>query len=141
MPINATSVLAELLSHNLGPDPLDPENRCPPNYGVGASLDKNILSVVLTFRRGATYCCMEWGCHMPLLNGKRWDRLREELAGHGVPLPPQLQLRLSCVVEEGAIFFDEERPDPIRRDWYAFKPVAAKHYQVSTKEAQRAPDA
>jgi hypothetical protein len=66
--------------------------------------------MVLTFRRGAAYCCMEWGCHLPLFNGKRWDRLRGALAAYAVPAPTQLKLRLTCVIEERAIFFDPFRP-------------------------------
>src|SRR5207249_3237120 len=74
--IDVTTILAGLLARNRGPDPLHPDRRQPPNYGVAASLEGNVLSMVLTFRKGSAYCCMEWGCHLPLTNGKRWDGLR-----------------------------------------------------------------
>ncbi len=138
MAVDVTPVLAELLARNRGPDPLNPESRRPPDYGVAASLEGNVLAVVLTFRRGAAYCCMECRCHLPLFNGKRWDDLRRTLAAHGVAVPPRLELRLSCVVEEGAIFFDPFKPDPTRRRWYAFMPAMAHDYQVSATEADSA---
>jgi hypothetical protein len=46
-----------------------------------------------------------------------------------------MQLRLTVVIEDGAIFFDLAKPDPTRRGWYAFAPVAARRYQASTVEA------
>jgi hypothetical protein len=133
--VDITAILAELLSRNRGPDPLNPGGRRAANYGVAAALDRDTLAVVLTFRKGAAYCCMEWGCHLGLFDGKRWDGLRRALAAHGVPAPARLELRLSCVVEEGALFPDPFRPDPARRGSYAFRPAAAYHYQVSTFEA------
>jgi hypothetical protein len=139
--VDVTDVFAELLARNRGPDPLDPDARQPPDYGVAASLDGRALSVVLTFRRGAAYCCMEWGCHLALTDGKRWEGLRRALAAHGIAAPAQLELRLSCVIEEGAVFFNLFRPDPTRRNWYAFEPVAAHHYGASAVEALSAPEA
>ena len=58
------------------------------------------------------------------------------MAAHGVPAPPRLELLLSCVVEEGAFFFDFSKPDPTRRGWYAFAPVAAYQYQACAVEAE-----
>jgi hypothetical protein len=134
--IDITQILAELLSHNRGRDPLNPDGRQPPDYGVAATLEGSTLDMVLTFRSGAAYCCMEWGCHLGLTpHGQRWHALRRALAAHGVAAPPRLKLQLTCVVEEGAVFFDLFRPDPKRRGWYAFAPVAAHRYQVSTAEA------
>src|SRR5262245_26903435 len=98
-----------MLARNRGPDPLNPDRRRAPDYGVAASLEGNTLAVVLTFRRGAAYCCMEWGCHLPLYKGRRWDQLHRTLGAHGVTAPPRLELRLSCVVE-GAVFFDLFKP-------------------------------
>jgi hypothetical protein len=134
---DVTSILAELLARNRGPDPLNPDSRQLPDYGVSASLEGNTLTMVLTFRSGAAYCCKEWGCHLALTDGKRWDGLRRALAAHRLAVPPRLELRLSCVVEEGAVFFDPFRPDPARRGWYAFAPVAAHRYQASAVEADR----
>jgi hypothetical protein len=79
---------------------------------------------------------MEWGCHLALTNGKRWEGLRLALASHGIVAPAQLKLQLSCVIEEGAVFFNLFRPDPTRRNWYAFEPAAAQHYDVSAHEAE-----
>jgi hypothetical protein len=133
--IDVSLVLAELLSRNRGPDPLNPEVRLRPDYRVAATLEGSTLDMVLTFREGAAYCCMEWGCHMAMTNGRRWDRLREVLDAKGVAVPPRLDLRLEVVIEEGALFFDLFRPDPSRRGWYAFKKVAACRYQESAVEA------
>jgi hypothetical protein len=91
--------------------------------------------MVLTFRSGAAYCCMEWGCHLVLTSGKRWHTLRRALAAHGVAAPSRLVLRLTCVVQEGAVFFDISRSDPIRPGWYAFTPVIAQRYHASALEA------
>ena len=71
MPVDVTAILAELLARNRGPDPLDPDRRRVPDYGVAASLEGNTLALVLTFRKGAAYCYMEWGCHLGLFDGKR----------------------------------------------------------------------
>jgi hypothetical protein len=133
--VDVTLILKELLAGNRGPNPLDPESRQSPNYGVVASLEGNTLEVVLTFRKDAAYCCMEWGCHLPLLGGKRWERLRRALAAHGVAVPPRLELSLTCVIEDGAVFFDLSKPDRSRRGWYAFAPVTAHRYQITALEA------
>jgi hypothetical protein len=132
--VDVTPILRDLLAGNRGPDPATPDTRRPPHYGVAASLDGHLLAAVLTFRSGSAYCCMEWGCHLPLVDGQRWTGLRRALAAGGVPTPERLELRLSCVVEEGAVFFDPRRPDPARRGWYAFVPAAAHHYQASAAE-------
>jgi hypothetical protein len=71
MTIDVTAVLQELLANNRGPDPLNPDSRQPPKYGVSASLDGSVLAVVLTFQKDCAYCCMEWGCHLALYDGKR----------------------------------------------------------------------
>src|SRR5262245_60272453 len=133
--VDVTSILAQLLARNRGPDPLNPGNARTPDYGVAGSLDGHTLSVVLTFRSGAAYCCYEFGCHLALTNGKRWIGLRQALAEHGMTVPPQLELCLSFVIEDGAMFFDPSRPDPTSRGWYAFAPAAAHRYEVSAVEA------
>jgi hypothetical protein len=135
MAIDITRILAELLARNRGPDPLNPDVRQTPDYGIGATLDGTTLDMVLTFRCGAAYCCMEWGCHLRLHNGIRWHALRRALAVHGVVAPPRFDLRLVCAIEEGAVFFDIFRPDKTRRRWYAFAPAAAGSYQASASEA------
>jgi hypothetical protein len=132
--MDVTSILKELLAANRGPDPADPETRQSPDYGVAASLDGNVLDVVLTFKKDRPYCCMEWGCHLPLLDGRQWERLHQAIADAGVVAPPSLRLQLSCKIEEGALFFDLSRPDRNRRRWYALAPVAAHEYEVPTVE-------
>ena len=135
MPIDVTLILKELLAANRGPNPSDPETRQSPDYGVAASLEGNVLDVVLTFKKDCAYCCMESGCHLALFDGKRWDKLRHSLFESGVVAPNSLCLQLSCKIEEGAVFFDFSKPDPSRRGWYAFAPVAAHEYKVVTVEA------
>jgi hypothetical protein len=135
MAVDVTPILKELLASNRGPIPLDPGHRQSPNYGVVASLDWNLLNVVLTFQKNCAYCCMEHGCHLPLFNGKRWERLHQALAAHGMVAPPNLQLQLSCVIEDGAIFFDFSKPDRSRRGWYAFAPARGQTYQIDVVEA------
>jgi hypothetical protein len=133
--VDVTPILAEYLTGNRGPDPADPEHQRPPNYGIVAALSGDALEVELTFRSGSAYCCLECGCHLALFNGKRWDGLRRRLAVDGVPAPSRLQLRLDCIVEDGALFFDFTRPHPGRHGWYAFAPVAAHRYQATATEA------
>ena len=58
----------------------------------------------------------------------------EGLAAHGIVAPPQIEVRMTCVIEEGAVFFDFMKPDPARRGWYAFAPAAAHRYQAKAIE-------
>lgn len=141
MVIDVTPVFAAYLARNRTPVPGDPEARQPADYGVSATLNGGVINLELTFRAGSVYCCYEWGCHLALHSGVRWEKLRRALASHGVAVPARLKLRLSCVIEEGAVFFNLLRPDPTRRNWYAFEPVAAYHYEISAVEAVGAPDA
>lgn len=136
MAVDVSHVLSGMMARNRGPDPLDPGTRQQPNYGVAASLNGNVLSMVLTFRKGSAYCCYDWGCHLEFYNKKRWKKLRDALALHGVFAPPQLHFKLSCVIEEGAIFFNMFRPDPMRKCWYEFEAFPARHYEASTQEAE-----
>jgi hypothetical protein len=135
MVVDVTPIFVEYLAGNRGPDPADPKHRQRPNYGVVATLTDAVLEVELTFRTGSAYCCYAWGCHVALSPGKRWDGLRRRLAEHGITAPPQIELRWAMVIEEGAIFFDLFRPDPTRRGWYAFAPVAAARYQGRATES------
>jgi hypothetical protein len=132
--MDVTAVISDLLASNRGPDPLSPENRTQPDYGVHAVLDGDVLRMTLTFQSESAYCCMEWGCHLSLHDGKRWETLRQKCANRGVSTPARFQLQLSCVVETGALFFDMSRPDPNRRGWYTFRPAEAHEYQISSTE-------
>ena len=133
--MDVSSVIADLLSANLGPDPISPAIRRRPNYGVQAALFGENLTVSLAFQSEATYCCMEWGCHLSLLDGKRWHALRKRFAEHGLSTPERFHLSLTCSVESGALSFDFSQPDRSRRGWYAFKPSEAYEYNVSSTEA------
>jgi hypothetical protein len=135
MAVDVTMILTRMLAANRGPDATDPDTRSPPDYGVAASLAADVLNVVLTFKRDRTYCCMEWGCHLGLFDGKRWSRLRQALAEADIVAPARLQMLLTCQIEAGALFFDLSKRDRSRRDWYAFAPAAACEYQVATVEA------
>jgi len=134
--VDVTPVFAAYFARNRGPVPGDPEARQPPDYFVSASLDGAVVDLALTFRAGSAYCCYEWGCHLSLYEGKRWDWLRRELATREVPIPARLELRLAVVVESGSLFFDWSRPEPSRRGrgWYAFAPVEGQRYQVVVAE-------
>jgi hypothetical protein len=135
VPTDVTAILTEYLAGNRGPDPTDADHRRRPDYGVTATLAGGVLEVVLTFRSGCAYCCCEWGCHLNLTEGKRWDGLRRRLIVAGIAAPSQLELRLACVVEDGAKFFDLARPDPARRGWYAFTSTVAHRYTAIAVEA------
>lgn len=135
MPIDVTLILNELLAANRGPNPHDHETRRSSDYGVVASLEEDALDVVLTFKKDCAYCCMEWDCHLALCDGERWDKLRHSLFESGIVAPRRLRLALCSKVQEDAVFFDFSKPDPSRRGWYAFAPVAAHEYTVDAVEA------
>jgi hypothetical protein len=135
MAIDLTAVFATHLARNRSPNPNNPEQHRPPDYGVVANLEGSTLDLELTFRRGSAHCCREHGCHVDLFEGRRWDWLRRELAERKVAVPARLELQLVVTIEEGAVFFDLSRPDPTRPGWYAFAPVKAHCYRVSISEA------
>jgi hypothetical protein len=45
-----------------------------------------------------------------------------------------LRLELTVIVEEGALFFDFSRPDPVHRGVYAFAPARALRHQDGALE-------
>lgn len=126
MVLDISACFASLLSENQGPVPGAPEVRRPPEYGVSARLDGEVIDLILTFRSGAAYCCHQPGCHLGLHPGQRWARLRRGLSDLGSAPGPgrRLTIRLTTLVEAGARFFDVSRPDPGRRGWFAFAPSA-----------------
>ena len=132
--MDVTPVLIAYLVGNRGLDPPDPDRRLPPDYSVAATLHGHVLDLTLTLRRGRAYCCAEWGCHLGLFEGMRWKPLRRCFADAGIDTPMPLELRLTCVVEEGARFFDIGRPDPTRRFWYAFRESEAFRYEERSIE-------
>jgi hypothetical protein len=137
---DVTAAIADLLARNSGPDPVDPDSRRSPDYGIAASLDGSTLDVVLTFRKGAAYCCMEPACHLALARCEGWEPLRSAMSALDVVLPARLLLRLTCVVEDGALFFDFSRPDPTRCGWYAFKPAVSQKFHVTANEGNSSPN-
>ena len=132
--MDVSQVISDILSANRGLDPLDPDRRVPAGYEVQAALDRNILSMTLTFKSEFVYCCFEWGCHLTFPDGERWKELRQKLAANDITTPTRLRLRLSCVIESGARCFDISRPDPKRRGWYEFMQAKSYNYHVESTE-------
>src|SRR5262245_23685225 len=139
---HVTSAFAAYCAGNRGPVPGDPEARQPPDYGVSATLNGWAIDLTLTFRAKSAYCCYEWGCHLNLYEGKRWGWLRREIIARGVPIPDRLELRLTVIVEAGALFFDWARPEPSPRGrgWYVFAPAEAYQYTVVVVEGGHSAD-
>ena len=132
--VDVTPVFAEYFAGNRGPVPNDPGSRQPPHYGIAANLDDRVVNLALTFLSAEAYCCGEWGCHLKLHPGKRWDWLQRELSNRGLEIPSQLELHLAVAIQPGALFFDWSRPDPVRRGWYSFAPAKQQEYQVAVVE-------
>jgi hypothetical protein len=138
--VDVSPVFAAYFARNRGPVPGDPDSRRAPDYGIRASLDGSSVALTLTFRAGSAYCCCEWGCHLNLYSGKRWERLRRELSARGLVPAGRLELHLTVIVEPGALFFDFSRPDSARRGWYAFAPADAQRYLHVVAEGEAAPN-
>ncbi len=134
-PADLTPIIAESLAHNRGPDPDNLDHRQSPDYGVVATLEGAILEIFLTFRRGSAYCCPEWECHVGLRPGKRWGNLRRKMNDAGIAVKPRLELRGTCMIEEGTNFFDFSKPHPDRSGWYGFAPTEkAWSYKINYSE-------
>jgi hypothetical protein len=130
-----TAALASYLSTNLGPDPLRPGHPLPSSYGAIGTIDGERVTIMLTFRADAAYCCMEWGCHLALHASQRWQRFRAALQANGIAAPERLELALTVVVEPGAQFFDPFRPVRDHRGAYELQPASAHRNEYSTTEA------
>lgn len=88
MTINVTPVFTAYFARNRGPVPGDPEAWQAPDYGVSAQAKGETIDLTLTFRAGSAYCCYEGRYQLALYEGKRWDRLRQELSAIGMaPVP------------------------------------------------------
>lgn len=135
MKTDISDVLAALLADNRGLDPNHPEVRQLPNHGIAATIETDLIDLVLTFRRGTAYCCMEWACHLGFVRGERWVKLRRALTVRNITVPDQLNLHLQCIIEEGAMFHDFSRPDPTRRGVYALISSEAFCYELSVAES------
>jgi len=128
--MDLSDVFARYLATNRGPDGQ------PPEYGVTAHLEDDLLSVTLTFKADRDYCCMESGCHLTLSAGRRWDGLRYVLNARGIAAPPRFRLRMTVVVEHGARFFDFTKPIPGQRNQYQFSPHVAQTFTDETAEKE-----
>jgi hypothetical protein len=79
----------------------------PGYYGVrleNIASDGSEFDLVLTFRSGVRYCCIELGCHCGIRSPRYWSGLRKQLDAHGLcelPLPTIRSVRV--VVEQGAL--------------------------------------
>jgi len=125
----------DMLSTNLVHDP----DQSRAEYGVAATLDDATITMVFTFLRGRTYCCNNWGCHMELHPGHRWDKLRRILTAHDIALPEQLDLSIRTIVEEGA-FFETDQPDTKDEDLeYSLPPAASSCDDSFSIEADHEP--
>lgn len=133
-PRDVSESIASLLISNRGPVCAGSQAALEGGYGIAATLESDTLDVVLTFRCGHAYCCMEWGCHMGLEANGPWQRLRETLSRQNASLPDRFMLKLYCVVEEEAMFYDLARPDPHRKGVYALAPAKASSYDVTVVE-------
>ena len=142
MTSDVTAVFATYLGRNRGPIVGDSDAQQAPNYGVSARLIGPIIKLTLTFRTGAAYCCYEPDCHLSLLRQKHWTVLRRDLADAGLTVPITLELRLTMVIEAGALFYDFARPvlsrPGVRR--YGFVPARAYQceYIIHEREAAEA---
>jgi hypothetical protein len=134
--VDATDAVESYLASNCGPTPADPNAREPVAYGVSAQLDGAVLDAVLTFRAGKAYCCGEWGCHLGLFPGRRWEQLRRALAAGGADVPVRLELRLEVVTEPGALFYV---PGPSSRAPRVLATATSHRYQVAVTEAAEPP--
>jgi hypothetical protein len=136
VPTDVTPIFAVYFAGNRSPVPGDSEVRQPANYGFSACLDGDVVELTLTFRAGSAYCCYEWGCHLNLYQGKKWEWLHRELRAAGVDAPTRLKLSLTVTVESGALSFDWSRPKPSRRGrgWYEFAPAEAHMYHAAVAE-------
>jgi hypothetical protein len=79
----------------------------PDYYGVrveNVSEDGSVFDLVLTFKAGVEYCCIESGCHFGYYSRDTWAQLRRPLGRHGLGAVPPLTIRkLRCIVEPGAM--------------------------------------
>jgi hypothetical protein len=84
----------------------------PGYYGVevdNLSSDGSKFDLDLTFKSGVRYCCVEYGCHIPLHgSGKSFadwfNEVRERLSAAGfVNLPPITVKKLHVVAEKGVM--------------------------------------
>jgi len=113
-------------------DPHSPELVVPRYRAALAGL---IVDITMTFVTGSRYCCVEWGCHLPLHDEDTWRRLRGALTAIGAAPEQPMRARMTIAVECGALCFDVSRPDPAQRGRYTFAAMQALDYQRWIDEA------
>jgi hypothetical protein len=80
------------------------------------SPDGSEFGLILTFKSGVRYCCIEHGCHIGLFRSGWFQEVRDRLRAAGIDdVPPMTIRRLHVVVESGAIV-DEGRHGPCRQE-------------------------
>ena len=99
-----------------------------------AALAGNIVDITMTFVTGSHYCCVEWGCHLPLHDKDMWRWLRRALTAIAAAPEEPMRARVTITVECGALFFDVSRPDPAQRGRYAFAPMQTWGYECWVDE-------
>jgi hypothetical protein len=93
-------------------------NRGKPDYGIdieNVAKDGSKFDLILTFKKGAEYCCMEPGCHLPFGfddSQRSWKEFREILKLKGVEPAGPIQMRMTGVIEEGSVMKIELRKTP-----------------------------
>jgi hypothetical protein len=78
-----------------------------PAYGITVSqvsAGGREFWLTLTFRSGRRYCCESPHCHLGLLFGSDFDRLRACFREAGVEVPRPMRIHLRVVYEGGALF-------------------------------------
>ncbi|QDV32447.1 hypothetical protein [Tautonia plasticadhaerens] len=136
MRVDISGCLAAYLAGNRGLVPGAPDASRPADYGVSAILDGGVIRLTLTFRAGSAYCCRQPGCHLDIPEDGRWGRLRRALSADGLAPTSRLTIRLTILVEDGALFFDFSRPDPGCRGRYAFAPATGSKIEAVLVEGR-----
>lgn len=84
-------------------------DRKPPEIGVSIdaiSEDGHCVDLLLTFKAGKRYCCVEPNCHFGLHSFADWDKLHQLFVKHKAEVVRPTMLRLRGIVEQGAFIYD-----------------------------------
>lgn len=131
---NPDGRLARLFADRLARNTMHFGGGGPGYFGVhleNIAPDGSELDLVLTFRAGHRYCCIEQGCHLAIGHEGFWEELREEMDAHGLadrPLPTFHLVR--CVVEDGTLVDQGRTPrrvGPMAFEAGPFRPETADH--------------
>ncbi len=133
--IDATMLVERFISGNRGADPLLPEERVLPNYGIKAFFDGSTIELQFVFKQGYHYCCDEFDCHLSLFEGARWNKLREVFEESDLEIPSRIRIKGECVIEAGSLFYDLSKPSRNGVCEYEYGPVVAGKYSFDVLEA------